>query len=82
VRRFSPRFDLIKDVHHRIGRVEKRMKGLPGYDKFNEMDGRVGELLAGQAARRKWGLGVKGEFERSYDALERLESKFDGRRPI
>lgn len=67
--------ELIKDGHHRIDLVEERMKGLPGYDKFNDLDDRVGKLLEGQAARREWEKGVEGQLQRIYTTLERLEQR-------
>jgi len=67
--------DLGRQAHHRIDLVEERMKGLPGYATFNEMDDRVGKLLEGQAARREWEKGIEGQLTRIYVGLERLEQQ-------
>ncbi len=65
--------DLVKDSHHRIDLVEERMKGLPGYDKVNELIDGISELKEGQAASRQWQESTKGELARIHLAIDRLD---------
>lgn len=65
--------DLVKDAHHRVDLVEERMKGLPGYDKVNELIDGIGELKEGQAASRQWQDSTKGELARIHLAIDRID---------
>lgn len=68
--------DLIKDAHHRIDLVEKDVKGLPGYDKVNELIEGIGELKEGQAASRQWQDSTKEELARMHNSIDRIDRAF------
>lgn len=65
--------DMLKDAHHRIDLVEERMKGLPGYDKVNELIDGIGELKEGQAASRQWQASTQSELQRIHQAIDRID---------
>lgn len=71
--------ELVKDGHHRVDLVEKDIKGLPDYDKFNELATDIGELREENAGSKEWRNAVDGMLGRIHSALDRIDQRLTNR---